>query len=240
MNLQNKVIVITGASQGLGAALAKKVAEEGAKVALVARSEDKLQKLKEEIGESVEVFICDVRDLTQVKQTVKAIVDTFGTIDILFNNAGIWTDDALEKEKPELRRTAFDVNVLGNIQVTEEVLSYFKTKNAGYIFNNISTSGDAETPSGDNTQWKAYGASKWAFAGYTKALRESLINTKIKVTAFFPGGMDTNLYENAHRPNPHNQPWMMKPEEIVDVIIFALTRPDDMVIEKLVVTKVMD
>lgn len=239
MNLQDKVIVITGASQGLGKTLAQKVVKEGAKVALVARSEDKLQQLKEELGNNAEYFVCDIAKLAQVKETVSNILATFGTIDIVVNNAGVWTDNDIETTRPEKRDKAITTNVLGNVQFAEEVLPYFKEKNEGYFFNVISTSGDVMTPSGDNSYWRAYGATKWALTGYTKALRDSLTDTKIIVTGFFPGGIDTNLYENAGRPNPHNQVWMMKPEDVADVIVFCLTRPDDVQIESLTVTKKM-
>lgn len=241
MSLKDKVVVITGASSGLGAMLAKKVATEGAKIALVARSEEKLQQLKQTIESNsgkTSLFVCDIRNLPQVQKTVKDIISHFGNIDTLINNAGIWTDDDLEKEHPERRKEAFETNALGNIQFTEEVLFHFKQKNEGYIFNVISTSGDVETPSGDNKLWKTYGATKWAMSGFTKTLRDSLIGTKIKVTGFFPGGFESDLYENAHRKNPHNQPWMMKTEDVADIIIFALKRPTDVLMEKIVVSKI--
>lgn len=156
----------------------------------------------------------------------------------MVNNAGIWTDEFLEKENPQLRKTALETNVLGNIQFTYEVLPIFQQKNQGHIFNVISTSGANDTPSGDNSLWKTYGASKWAMTGFTKALRDSLNETKIKVTAFHPGGFDSMLYEKAKRPNPHNQPWMMKTDDIADIVVFTLTRPDDVLVERLVVSKV--
>ncbi len=240
MQLQNKVIVITGASSGLGKELAKKVAAEGAKVALVARSEEKLKILQKEIGENASYFVCDIAQLSQVQETAQAILDRLGNVDILVNNAGIWTDNEIEIERPAKRKEAIDTNVLGNIQFTETFLPQFKNKNAGHIFTVISTSGDVETPSGDNTDWRAYGATKWALSGYVKALRDSLKSTKVKVSGFFPGGIDTNLYEHANRPSPHKQPWMMQIKDMVDIILFALTRPSDVLIEKIVVTKVFE
>lgn len=237
--LEDKVVVITGASQGLGKILSQKIIKMGARIALVARSEDKLKTLQEELGDSATYFVCDIQDLEEVRQTVMDIKNQLGTIDILINNAGVWTDDEIEKNHPEKRQDAFNTNALGNIQMTEEVLPLLKEKNSGYIFNVISTAGTTLTPEGDNRFWKTYGATKWAMAGFTKALRESLQETKIKVTGFFPGGFDSNLYENAKRANPHNQPWMMKPGDVADAIIFCLTRPEDVMVESLVVTKKM-
>jgi len=73
--------------------------------------------------------------------------------------------------------------------------------------------------------------------GFTKALRDSLKDTKIKVTGFHPGGFDSGLYESAGRQNPHSQPWMMKAADLADIIVFALTRPDDMMMERIIVSK---
>ena len=73
--------------------------------------------------------------------------------------------------------------------------------------------------------------------GYTQALRESLRDTNIKVIQYFPGGFESNLYENAGRENSHNQPWMMKTEDVAEIILFALTRPKDVYMEKIVVSK---
>jgi len=241
MDLKNKVIVITGSGTGLGREIARKVAKLGARVALVARTEGELKNIRDEItqtGGVAKYFICDVRDAEEVKKTVESIYQTYSTIDILVNNAGIWTDEELEKVNPSLRKSALETNVLGNIQFTYEVLPHFQENNHGYIFNVISTSGASDTPAGNNVLWKTYGASKWAMTGFTKALREQLVDTKIKVTAFHPGGFDSMLYEKAKRPDPHNQPWMMKTEDVADVVLFALTRPEDVMMEKIIVSKI--
>lgn len=240
MKLKNQVVVITGASHGLGKAIALKAAEEGATIGLVARDEELLKQTQIAIrkhGGRSEYFVCDIRSLDNVQMAVKEIYEKFKNVDILVNNAGVWTDNDLEKDKPEGMKNALETNALGNIYFTKEMLPKLEKKNQGYIFNVISTSGVPDIDAGDNTNWQVYGASKWALAGYTKALKESLRKTKIKVTAFFPGGFESDLYETAGRPNPHHQFWMMKTEDIADVVIFALTRPDDVLIEKLVVTK---
>ena len=236
MNLKDKAVLITGSSQGLGAELARKVAKEGANVILLARRENFLKNVKEKIeksGGKVEYFVCDIRDLKQVKETVGKIKGKFKIVDILVNNAGVWTDDELEKQNPERREDAFRTNVLGHIQVTQEILPILNKKES-IIFNVISTGGLADI---NNIPWKTYGASKWGMVGYTQALRESLRESNTKVMQFFPGGFESNLYENAGRLNPHNQPWMMKTEDVADIILFALTRPPDVYMEKIVVSK---
>jgi uncharacterized protein len=238
--LKDKVVVITGAGTGLGKAVAVKTGVLGARVVLIGRTESELETVRSLIRQekgTADLWVCDITKEDQVKATVKNIVDTSGTIDYLVNNAGMWTDESLESKDSELRLMALKTNVLGHINFSYEVLPLMKKKNAGYIFNVISTAGASDSPSGNNVMWKTYGASKWAMSGFTKALLEDLKETKIKVTAFHPGGFDSMLYEKAGRPNPHNQPWMMRTEDVADVVIFALTRPDDVMMERIVVSK---
>ena len=239
--LASKVIVITGASSGLGKQLALMSAQAGAKVILVSDEKDPLRTLNHQInanGGYSEFVHCDIRSRKQVATAATYIRERFKRIDILINNAGVWTDDNLEKVNPQKRNEAFSVNALGNIQFNEAVLPMFQRQNAGHIFNVLSTSALPDLKEGTNTKWKSYGASKWAFAGYTKALRESLAYTNIKVTEFLPGGFDSKLYERVGRPQPHSQPWMMKVEDVAEVAMFVLSRPDDVLIPRIVVTKV--
>lgn len=239
MKLKGKIVLITGSSQGLGAEVARKIASQGANVILLARRERFLKLINKEIIEErgkSEYIVCDIRDLGEVKKTVGKIKQKYGKIDVLVNNAGVWTDDELEKADPHKRESALMTNVLGHIQFTQVTLPILNQKEA-IIFNVISSAGVSDIPSGNNINWKTYGASKWGMAGYTHALKESLRDTNIKVMQFFPGGFESNLYENAGRSNPHNQPWMMKTEDVADVVLFALTRPRDVYMEKIVVTK---
>lgn len=240
MNLENQVAIITGAGQGLGEVLAYKVIDLGGKVALVDVS-DKVFGVKANIdrqGGIAKPFLCDVRIPEDIQRTVESIRGYFGRMDILVNNAGVWTDNLLEETRPHLRQLAFDVNALGTIEFTKSVVPFFQEQDRGHVLNVISTAGLGDTTAGNNTRAHVYGATKWALTGYTKALKESLAGTGIRVTGFFPGGMDTNLYENAGVENAHNQLWMMRVEDVADIVAFILTRPDDILIEKLVVTRI--
>jgi 3-oxoacyl-[acyl-carrier protein] reductase len=239
MKLKSKVVMITGGSQGLGLSLAKKIAKEGSKLILIAQREELLKKAKKDVeleGGEVFFYSCDIRDLIQVKAVVGEIIKKYKNIDILINNAGIWTDNDLDSKDSDRRLETLRTNILGHIQFTEEVLPYLNNEES-IIFNTISSAGVPDIPSGSNTKWRTYGASKMGMVGYTNALRESLRDTNTKVIQFFPGGFESNLYENAGRPNPHAQPWMMKTEDVADVALFTLTRPKDVYMEKIVVTK---
>jgi hypothetical protein len=236
-NLKNKVIVVTGASQGLGKTLSIEVAKLGAKVALVARTEKLLNEVKKEIiknkGE-VEFFVCDITDYKQVKDTVKKIIEKFGRIDILVNGAGIWTTDEFEELKPELIEKAFKVNSIGPIYFTKSVLPLMKEKNSGHILNVISKAGlDLD----ENKDWPTYTATKWALTGYTKALKYALAETKIKVSAIYPGGFESNIFDTAGEEDAHDQPWMMKTLEVVEAILYILNQPEELFIGSVELSK---
>ncbi len=242
MDIQGKNILITGASQGLGKELAFQLALQKAKVILLARTEELLQEvvssIKKQSGQA-DYVVCDIRDQKQIDSVVKQIVATHQAIDILINNAGVWTDDNLETSDSHKRVEAINTNLVGQIQITEALLPYLKNQSEAIICNVISSAGVSDIPAGDNRNWKSYGASKWGFTGYTHALRDSLRDTAIKVIQFFPGGFESNLYENAGRDHPHEQPWMMQTKAVAEIIVFALTRPPDVYMEKIVVTKKM-
>lgn len=240
MLLNNKRVIITGASEGLGKTLSFLLAEHGAHVVLLARTEKKLRTVESEIKKhkgNVTSFCCDISKLSEVKKTVQEITQSIGAPDILINNAGIWTDNNLDEKNPIKRQDVFNVNAVGTIQLTEAFLPFFKEKNVGHIVNVISTSGTQDTLQGDNKFWKTYGATKWAIAGYTNALQSELQQTHIKITGFYPGGINTNFYANAGDKRLVDQPWMISTKDIADIILFLVTRPDDVLVEKLVVTK---
>lgn len=226
--VKDKVILITGASEGLGKELAQQLSELGAKTALIARTEETLKSVKDGLKNESEYFVCDVTDREQVKSTVKAVVEKFGTIDILINNAGIWTTDALEETKPELIEASFKVNSLGPIYLVKEILPIMKERNTGHILNVISKAG-LDIP--DNKDWPTYSATKWAVTGYTKALGYSLSDTKIKVSGYYPGGFESNIFETAGEEDAHDQPWMMKTEDVAKAIVYILDAPEDLYIK---------
>ncbi len=231
MNLKNKVVLITGSSDGLGRSLAIKLAKAGAKIALVSRSETKLKEAKKIIGDLAEYFICDIGEPDQIERAVGAIVKKFKTIDILINNAGIWLQGATEAVDPEKIKSVFQANILGLIYMTRAVLPILKKRPEAIIFNVISNSG--LEPSGD---WGIYAGTKFAARGFSESLRLELAGTNIKVMAFYPGGMDTDLFVKAGADKRH-EPWMMKKDEVGEIIEFMLTRPKDITIHAVEVTK---
>jgi len=238
MHIKDKIVIITGASQGLGKELSLKLGKLGCKVALVSRTEKLLKDLKKHIisnGGTAEYFVCDVSVWEDVKKTVKKIIKIFGTVDILVNGAGIWTTEELEEKNMDLVESAFKVNSIGPIYFSKAVLPVLKKNNSGHIFNVISNAG-LDIP--EIGEWLTYSATKWAMTGYTKGLKYALKNTKIKVTAFYPAGFESNIFETAGEGNVHNQPWMMKTSEVADAIIYALDTPKDLSVGSIAISKV--
>jgi len=206
MKLKNKIVVITGASRGLGRVLAIKLAKEGANIALVARTEKDLSKVKSKIGaKQSEYFVCDVTSSDQIKRTVKEIVKHFGNIDILVNNAGVWYEGPSENHPSDKLEAMFDVNILALINFTKNVIPIMKNNYSGQIFNVASRAG--VQPFGS---WGPYAATKYAVRGYTDSLKEELSGTGIKVHGFYSGGINTGLFESAGFKKKDSQVLMEK------------------------------
>lgn len=236
-SLKNKVTIITGASYGLGKAIALKLAPEGAKLALVARTETELKKAKEEVtnlGASCQYYLCDVRDATAIEGTVQKILKDFGTIDILMNNAGVYFEEPTATMTVERIDAQFATNTLGTVYMTKYVLPTLTHHNTGQIFNVVSIAG-VET----NGEWGIYAATKHAITGFTESLRKELTKTNIKVMAIYPEAIDTHIFQSAgyYQYGPH-EPWMMDPDNVADIVVFMLKQPDDVVMGHVEIRKI--
>ena len=229
-NIENKKVLITGGSEGLGKALAKKLHDMGALVTILSRSEDKLKLAASEIG--CNYIVCDITKLEDCNKAKQEI----GDIDILISNAGVWTDDNLEKTSPEKIAAAFQVNTIGAIQMTNMFLPKMQELNHGIIFFTNSISG--RFPIAD-PEARTYSATKWGLRGYAEALKEDLKNTKIKVIQIHPCGFDTNIFETSgwDKNISHKQIWMTNVDNIANAAVFALNQPDDINISSVVIDK---
>lgn len=227
MDLNNKHVLITGGSGGLGLALTKQLIAKNCQVHICGRSQEQLQKAKQTIkSKQLAIWRCDVSDYQQVEAMVKKI----DQVDILINNAGVWLEGDLEKNDPVVIGQVIDVNLKGTVLATRAVLPVMKRLGEGFIINVISTSGLVSRPDS-----MIYAASKWGVVGFTESLKENLKNTKIKVCSFYPGGMNTNLFKKAGFDKKVNQ-WM-NPDKVAEIIVFILERDESMTIDSLVVKR---
>ncbi len=189
-SLKGKVVVITGASSGIGAALAKLVARDGATTVLIARREKNLSELAVSInahGGKAIPLICDVSQSEPATQLVHAIADRFGTVDVLVNNAGRGHFGSVEDTSDEIIKNIFAVNVYSLWHTIRPILPMMKARGTGHIINVASMAGKVGFPYNS-----AYVAAKHACVGFTHALRSELLGTNIHATVVCPAGVLTD------------------------------------------------
>lgn len=226
MILKDKTILVTGASQGLGKEISIQLSMLGATVALIARQEMLLQEVKEQIvneGGKAEYFVCDVSDATQVKDIVRKVVEKFGKVDVLVNNAGVWISNNIAANDLLRIKQAFEINSLGPIYFSESLMPQFEKQQSGHFVFINSIAGLAYP---ENKNWSVYTATKWALTGYAKSLASRYNNSSdIKVTSIHPGPITTNIDKNAGDDFGVDHSAEMNTAEVAHYIIEAITAP---------------
>ena len=232
MNLQGKTAIITGASSGIGEATAKKLAGQGANVVLCARRTEKLEKLRDEIkndGGKATVVTADVTKTDDWKEVVETAKKEYGTIDILFNNAGLMPLSMVEKLKTDEWHTMVDVNLKGVLNGVAATLPVMKEQKSGHIINVSSSAGRKYFPGG-----AVYCATKAAVSMFSEGLRQELApEYGINVTIIEPGFVDTELQDTITdediKEQISNMGSDMTPLEAVDIaeaVAYAAATPD--------------
>jgi len=210
MKLENKVVLITGGSRGIGKAVAAAFAREGAKLALCARSTDEVQQTVAELRAmraEAKGWTCDVTMEASVEEFVHGAQTTFGRIDVLVNNAGVMTRPAPMVEL-EVRKWDYTmaVNLRGPFLVTQAVLPFMFKQKSGSIINVSSTLGRGAYPN-----FVAYATSKWGLEGFTQTLAAELGSARIRVNSVEPGYVATKL--TGYRGS--------EPESVTDVFVYS-------------------
>lgn len=198
LNLENKVVLITGASSGFGEDAALLFAKEGCRLVLAARRIDRLQNLAERIqqagGEALAIPV-DVTDRADIEYMLQSALDLYGQIDILFNNAGIGRVAWYENHTPERDIDLLvKVNLIGLMQVTRTVLPHMLGRRQGHIINMISVAGLISPP-----LIASYSASKFGARAFTDALRREVAPLGIKVSGIYPGPAATEFGQHIGR-----------------------------------------
>ena len=208
--MENKIIVITGASHGLGKSLAEILASQKAQVVISARNGDELNAVAKNIGATA--IVGDVTKEADMQNLVRQTISKFGRIDIFINNADVWLPKSfIEHIDMKRAHDVFEVNLFGVAYATRAVLPEMKKENKGMIVNIVSTSAVEGRP-----QQTIYSASKFAARGFTESLREELKGTNIKVLGVYPGGIKTHLFDES-APAELND--FMTPESVAEKIV---------------------
>lgn len=226
-----KVIVITGASSGIGEATAIRLAKEGHKIVLAARREEKLKDLKNKIGDTDKVLIIktDVTNRKDVETLIKSTMDKFGRVDVLINNAGLMPLSFIEEGRVEDWDRMIDVNLKGLLYGINEVVPIMKKQMSGHIINVSSVAGRRVFPAA-----AVYCATKFGVNAITEGLRQELsAKYKIKVTSIEPGATKTELQN--HIPNQDikdnfakrmESVTFLEAEDIAESIFYAISQPN--------------
>jgi len=228
--LAGKVAVVTGASRGIGRAIAIMLAGNGVNVALAARTEPDLLSTREQItsgGGNAVAVSTDITREPDVKRLVKTTVDTFGRLDIVVNNAGMGVFRPIEQIGTEDWDRVMAVNARGPFMLCRESLPHLRQNGKTTWIINV---GSVVSLKGYANQ-AAYTASKHALLGMTKALAQELYESDVRVHAICPGGVDTNLIAQA-RPDL-DPAILMEPDDIAEIVLFLLTRRGNAIVDEI-------
>lgn len=195
MLLKDKTAMITGASKGIGRAVAEVFAQNGCNLILLSRNLDKLSEIKQSLENNyhvkVSVFQMDIRNIESIKEVINVIKKDKASLDILVNNAGIMSDAVLQVIKPDMVNDIFATNVFGTFYLTQMSLPLFLKKRQGSVINISSIIGTH-----GNIGQSVYGSSKSAIIGFTKSISKELAPLHIRVNAIAPGFIDTDMIRN--------------------------------------------
>jgi NADP-dependent 3-hydroxy acid dehydrogenase YdfG len=233
-SLSGKVVIVTGASSGFGAAAARLFAENGCRLVLAARRLDRLQDVAKEIndqgGYALPVTL-DVSQPAQIGAMISSAMDAYGQIDILFNNAGFGRLDWLEKLDPISDiQTQITVDLLGVIWTSRMVLPYMYRRRSGHIINMCSMAGWAVPP-----LYSIYSAAKFGVRGFSEGLRRESTPFGVKVSVVYPGSADTefrlHVGENSAEKHVKTPEWLkLSADDVARSIIGLAKRPRNQLI----------
>jgi NADP-dependent 3-hydroxy acid dehydrogenase YdfG len=239
--IKDKVVIITGASAGIGEASAKLLAGKGAKVVLGARREENLKRIADEIQQSGGQAIYQALDVTRQEDNdsiVKLAQDTFGRVDVIFLNAGLMPNSPLSALKTDDWRQMVDVNVKGVLNGVAAVLPAFTAQKSGHVIATSSVAGLKAYPSG-----AVYGGTKWFVRDFMEVLRmeSAMEGTNIRTATIYPAAINTELLQTISEKNTREQmqgiydQYGISPDRIASIVAFAIDQPEDTTVNEFTV-----
>ena len=228
--LEGKVALVTGASRGIGCAIARALLDEGAHTFLVSRRREAVRKLAaawNAAGGRAEALSADVTREREVNRLIARVKKRSGRLDILINNAGVFTYKPFGKTTLEDWRSNIDTNLTGTFLCTRAALPLLKRKRGGHILNVISVAGREAYEN-----CSAYCASKFGALGLSRVLAEELRPFGIRVTAILPGPVRTKMIQKLGLRVPKGR--ILEPEDVARTVVEALTQPQRASLEEIV------
>jgi NADP-dependent 3-hydroxy acid dehydrogenase YdfG len=224
--MADPVFLITGASSGIGAATARRAASEGYRLALAARSTDKIEALADELGGAGKAIAvtCDVTDFAQLQALVAAALDAFGRIDVAFANAGFGAKRGFLEETPEFWREMVLTNVLGCAYTIRATLPALK-ESKGHLLLTSSVAGRRAL------QGSLYSATKHAVTAMAESARQELNDSGVRVTSVEPGMVDTPFFDN---PVAN----ALEPDDIARAVLFCVSQPPHVDVNEILIRPV--
>jgi len=213
--MKNKVIVVVGATGGIGSVLTRKLADAGARLILVAQDKHKLTNLAEELSGEVAVIPTDITQKEQVDALFKQILTDFGQIDALVNAAGAGVMKPYSNLDPADLDAMLDVNLKGSFYTSQAAAELMQERKSGHICNVVGILGKHSMPMA-----AAYCASKYAVVGFSKCMAEELKRFGVKFTLFYFGGVDSPFWDNVSLKVDRKK--MLSPETAASAIMYAL------------------
>ncbi|MBM7653652.1 SDR family oxidoreductase [Neobacillus cucumis] len=224
---QDKVVVIMGASSGIGEATTKKLAEEGAKLVIAARREDRLKALVETLPNAdIAYVVADVTNKDDVQAVINLAVEKYGRVDVLFNNAGIMPQSLLSDLNVEEWRQMLDINVMGVLNGIAAVLPIMQQQQSGHIVTTASEAGHVVFQQG-----AVYSGTKFAVRAIMETLRQEERKNNIRSTLISPGTVDTELHLTIS--DPERREWIenlqrevgLQTSDVADAVVYAIGTP---------------
>lgn len=213
--MKNKVIVVVGATGGIGSALTRKLAVAGARLVLVARDNNKLENLAQELAGEVAIVPTDITQKVQVDALFEQVIAEFGQIDALVNAAGAGVMKPYSNLEPSDLDAMLDVNLKGSFYTCQAAAELMQEHKSGHICNVVGILGKHSMPMA-----AAYCASKYAVVGFSKCMAEELKRFGVKFTLFYFGGIDSPFWDNVSLKVDRKK--MLTPEIAASAIMYAL------------------
>jgi NADP-dependent 3-hydroxy acid dehydrogenase YdfG len=238
-NIDGKVVVITGASSGLGEATARHLSAQGASVVLGARRQDRIEALASELtrsGRKAIAVTMDVTDREQVKKLVNAAVQAYARVDVIINNAGLMPQAPLERFKIDEWDRMIDVNLKGVLYGIAAALPYMQQQKSGHFINVSSVAGHKVGPG-----FAVYTATKHAVRALSEGLRQEVNPYNIRTTVISPGAVATELPDSVSDPETTARVRQFYAQAAIPAslfaraVAFAISQPDDVDVNEIVI-----